>query len=127
ASAPAAPGLLITTTGTGTVSLTASDSWRAIWSAEPPGAKPTRISMGRVGVQSCATAGPADAAASRAPASHLRAVLMGSPPLPGKRSCRYRSRHSSNNEHEKKVINFPRLSSLFCIEHPHGTADPVGR
>src|SRR5205085_5259204 len=60
--APAAPGLFTVTTGTGMMPLAAYESCRAIWSAEPPGAKPTRMVIGCVGVHSCAQAGAASAA-----------------------------------------------------------------
>jgi hypothetical protein len=73
--APAAPTLFTTTTGTGMMPLAANESWRAIWSAEPPGAKPTRMVIGCVGVHSCAHAGAA-AAASR-PSAASRRVMPG--------------------------------------------------
>src|SRR5690606_35789875 len=71
--APAAPTRLLTTTGTGRVSLAAEESWRAIWSAEPPGAKPTRMLMGCVGCQAWARAASARAdRPSAAPAAPTR-------------------------------------------------------
>src|SRR4051795_10673246 len=63
--APAAPGLFTTTTGTGMMPLAAYESWRAIWSAEPPGAKPTRMVIGWAGAHSCCAHAGAAAAAIR--------------------------------------------------------------
>src|SRR3954467_11555774 len=75
--APAAPGLFTATTGTGINPLAAYESWRAIWSAEPPGANPTRMVMGCVGVHSCCAQAGAAAAASRPSVAWRRLTPVG--------------------------------------------------